>query len=140
MIGHLRFGVPGAIAGGVIGGVVGLAIGSLPRHLTQEFVFRKMQRSSNDELRAMLEHKLWAFNETLALLNLQVRGEDVQPYLPRVLSLLESEGSLERVFGRDALRLVFTPLAKQLDDFGYDPGGSTEDCRSAVAKLREAAP
>jgi hypothetical protein len=100
-------------------------------------MFKEMQQSSNEQLKAKIEHPLWSFYNTLALLNLHVRGEDVQSYLPRVLSLLESDDSVTRLFGRDALALVFTPLAKQLQDLGYNPHASTEDCRAKAAQLRE---
>lgn len=81
----------------------------------------------------------WTFIQTLALLNLQVRGEEVQSYLPRVIALLEAGSRQTRLFGRDALRLAFTPLGVQLDAWGYDPDAPTDDCRSKVAKLRETA-
>lgn len=136
-VGRHHFGIIGAIAGPLIGAILGFFIGCIPDFLAKEHMFKSMQRSSNDELRKILEHKMWTFYETLALLNLQIRGEAVEPYLRRILTLLESNDSMERLFARDALRLVFTPLAKQIDDFGYDPKAPAEDCRNKVAKLRE---
>ena len=136
-LGHRYFGVMGVIVGAISGAVVGIVVGSLPGYFMQEQLFREMQRSSNEELKAKLEHPMWSFYQTLALVNLQVRGDDVQPYLGRVLGLLESGDQVTRSFGRDALRLVFTPLAKQLDDLGYDPNVKVEECRTKVAKLRE---
>lgn len=134
---HPYFGIIGRSVGGVAGGILGFFIGFLLRWFSQEHMFREMQRSSNDELKAKLEQPLWSFYQTLALLNLHLRGEDVQPYLPRVIALLESNDHVTRIFGRDALALVFTPLAKEMHDFGYNPSASTEDCRNKVAKLRE---
>lgn len=136
IFGQRYFGFPGAIVGAVIGGFVGIVIGKLPSFFMQEHMFREMQKCTNDELKTKLKQQPWSFYQTLALLNLQLRGEDVQSYLPQVLALLESEDSKLRWFGRDALRLVFTHLAKQLDDFGYDPQGSLDDCRALVMRLR----
>ena len=136
-IGHRLFGTIGGIIGAIFGGLAGFVIGFLPRHFMQESMFREMQKSSNEQLKAKIEHPLWSFYNTLALLNLHLRGEDVQSYLPRVLSLLESNDNVTRLFGRDALMLVFTPLGRQLNDLKYDPHASTEDCRAKVAQLRE---
>ena len=135
-VGLRCFGILGAIAGAVVGGFLGIALGSLPDHLMKERMFKTMQRASNDELKAMLEQKRWAFWQTLALLNLQVRGEDVEPYLQRILGLLESDDGMKRIFGRDALRLVFTDRAKLLDDCGYNPNASAENCRDKIAEFR----
>ena len=136
-VGHRYFGIIGAIVGAVVGGLLGFVLGYLPRHFAQEHMFREMQRSSNEQLKAKLEHSSWNFEQTLALLNLHLRNNDVQSYLPRILTLLESDHSLTRLFARDALRLVFTPLAVQMDSFNYNPHASTEDCRNKVAQLRE---
>lgn len=136
-VGRHFFGVIGVILGSVIGGFLGAVAGSLPGRFAQEQLFREMQKSSNEELRGKLEAPNWTFCETLALLNLHLRGADVQLYLPRVVALLESDDSLQRLYARDALRLVYTSTAKRLDDFGYNPSASTEDCRKNVAKLRE---
>ena len=96
--GHRYFGIVGAILGAVAGGILGIIIGLLPRHFMQESMFKEMQKSSNEQLKAKIEHPSWSFYNTLALLNLQVRGEDVQPYLPRVLALLESDDPVTRLF------------------------------------------
>jgi hypothetical protein len=132
-IGGRYYGVPGVVIGCVVGGIVGLIVGHLPEHLAYEWMFRSMRRKSNAELKAMIESGEWTFIQTLALLNLQIRGEDVQPYLPRVVALLEAEDRRTRLFGRDALRLVFTELALRIDD--YDPDGTTEACRRKAASL-----
>jgi len=67
--------------------------------------------------------------QTLALVNLQVRGEEVQSYLPRVLALLNPRTD-ERLFGRDALRLVFTELASD-NDYDRRPPRRSAAARSA---------
>jgi hypothetical protein len=133
-VGHAWLGVVGAIGGGIVGGVAGLAIGMLPGFLAQEYLFKSMQKSSNAELKAMIEEDEWTFIQTLALLNLHLRDEDVQVYLPRVIAQLESDNWRTRLYGRDALRYVYTELAVRIED--YDPEASTEECRRKVAVLR----
>lgn len=133
--GYQHFGIWGGVLGAVAGGILGIIIGTIPGFLSQEAMFRRMQKSTNTELRAELEKPWWNFWQTLALLNLQLRGEEVQTYLPRVLGLLESEDRLVRKFGRDALALVFTPLAKQIED--YNPDAPTDVCRLKVGELRK---
>jgi hypothetical protein len=142
-VGRAWYGVVGAIAGGLLGGLIGLAICSLPKILFEEQMFRSMQRKSNTELKEVIEKGEfrkgeWTFIQTLALLNLQLRGEDVQSYLPRILTMLESDDWRVRLFGRDALRLVFTSQAVKIDD--YDPHASTEECQRKVAVLRSINP
>jgi hypothetical protein len=134
---HPHFGIVGRSIGAVVGSILGFFLGLLPRHFAQEHMFREMQKSTNEQLKTKLELPGWNFYQTLALLNLHLRGEDVQPYLPRVLTLLESDDNFLRLFARDALRLVFTPLAVQMDGLNYDPHASTEDCRNKVVQLRE---
>jgi len=137
LLGLRHFGVIGGIVGALAGGYLGLTIGRVPDFLIDEWMFREMQKSSNDELRAKLERPGWDFIHTTALLNLQARGEDVESYRPRILTLLEADDSLKRLLARDALRWVFTPLAVKLEEFGYDPNASTSACRDKVAQLRE---
>ena len=52
----------------------------------------------------------------------------------QVLPVMEADDPQVRLFGRDALRFGFTPLAVQLEDF--NPQASTEECRRQVAVLR----
>jgi hypothetical protein len=134
-VGHAWLGVIGAIVGGIIGGVLGLFLGHLPGSLAQEQLFRSMQKKSNAELKAVIDEEEWTFIQTLALLNLHLRDEDVQGYLPRVITLLESDHWRTRLHARDALRFVCTPLAVRIED--YDPYASTEKCRRKVAVLHE---
>jgi len=131
--GHAWRGVIGAIAGGIGGGIIGLVIGRLPGFLVEDQLFKSMQKKSNAELKAVIDEEKWTFFQTLALLNLHLRGEDVQGYLPRVITLLASDNWQTRIFARDALRYVYTPLAVQIED--YDPYASTEECRRKVAVL-----
>ena len=137
------FGIVGAIGGTVGGGCIGFVIGSIPTILVDEWMFRAMRNRSNAELKELIEKGegskgQWKFLQTLALLNLQLRGEDVQAYLPRVLTLMESDDPETRLFGRDALRWGFTELAVQIND--YNPQAFTEECRRKVAILRAGKP
>ena len=135
-MGNHHFGILGAIIGILLGGFIGLTIGYLPNILVQEWMFREMRRSSNSKLRTIVEEQYWTFRQTLALLNLQLRGEDVQSYLPRVITLLESNDLRSQYFGRDALALVFAPLAEKIGR--YDPLAPEEARRRQIAMLRDA--
>jgi hypothetical protein len=132
-VGH-AFGLIGTIAGGVLGGCVGYALGVLPGFLVEQSLFKDMQMKSNAELKAVVDEKNWTFLQTLALMNLAARDEDVKSYLPRVMDMLESDSARTRLFGWDALRLVYTGLAMQIDD--YDPHAPVEMCRNMTATLR----
>jgi hypothetical protein len=135
--GQRHFGTMGGIIGIPLGGIIGGWLGYLPNILCSEWMFRKLQRSSNEELRAIADEKYWTFRQTLALLNLQRRGEDVQSYLPRVIGLLELKDLRSRYFGRDALALVFSPLAAKVGF--WDPNAPEEERSRKIALLRDSA-
>jgi len=135
LLGLKYFGWVGAVAGSFIGFFVGHVIGAFPDRLAYRSLFNEIDGSSDSELKEMLTRGEWRFGHTLALLHLAARGHDVQPELPRVLSMLESDSRLTRVYGLDALRVVYTELAVKIPD--YDPNESTEICRHKVARLRE---
>jgi hypothetical protein len=139
VVGYAHFRIVGAVAGGLIGGLIGSVLGSLPNGLFQEAMFRSLRRKSNDELRTMIEKGEpaigeWTFIQAMALLNLQLRGEDVQPYRLRVIALLEADQWQTRLAAWDALRLVYTEVAVKIED--YNPRGPIEECRRQVARLR----
>jgi len=52
------------------------------------------------------------------------------------VKMLESDSELTRIYGWDALRLVFDEESKVIQD--YSPYGSTEECRRQTALLRQA--
>jgi hypothetical protein len=133
-VGFARFGVVGAIIGGIVGLVVGALVGGLPDWLGKRWMFRSIEKSSTAELRAIVAQRDWNFYQTMSLLQLATRGEDVQSDLPRILTMLESDSTLTRVYGWDALRLVYTELAERIAD--YDPRASTEECRLKTTVLR----
>lgn len=130
------FGIVGAVVGGISGLLMGAFLGGLPDWLATRLLFRKVARSPNDELAKMVDLGLWNFSNTLALLHLSARGQNVRSYLPRIVGLLESENMLCRIYGWDALRLVFNEETQIME--GYDPRGPVEDCRVRTAKLRAA--
>jgi hypothetical protein len=129
------FGVFGSIAGGVIGLVAGHVVGKLPDVLSTKWLLRKLWRSSNDELWRTVDLGFWNFTQTFALLTLAGRKQDVRTRLPRVIAMLEADDQLTRVYGWDALRLVFDNEAGAMGE--YDPRARTEACRSKVADLRK---
>ena len=50
------------------------------------------------------------------------------------MKMLESDEHLQRVYGWDALRLVFPEETKMAAD--YDPRAAPDDCRDKIAKLK----
>ncbi|MEW6366383.1 MAG: hypothetical protein AB1714_17295 [Acidobacteriota bacterium] len=68
------------------------------------------------------------------------RNQTLEPVPPAVFGDFAMVGydlvdvQLTRVYGWDALRLVYPKETRMMD--GYDPRGSTEDCRSRTATLR----
>jgi hypothetical protein len=89
-------------------------------------LFRNIERSSNEALKRTLSLGIWNFWQTLALLQLAARGEDVKTELPRLLGMLASASVLDRVHGWDAVRLVFPVHAERLR--GYNPEDSAVAC------------
>ncbi|MHC4499980.1 MAG: hypothetical protein ACYS21_12800 [Planctomycetota bacterium] len=132
---HL-FGTTGLIAGGVMGLVVGHLAGSLPDWAVTRMLFGEIDSSSNSELRSIVAAEDWNFRHTMALLQLGARGEDVQSELPRIVGMLESDSKLTRIYGWDALRIVYPKETKIIED--HNPRESTERCRSKAAKLKAA--
>jgi hypothetical protein len=131
------FGVVGASFGAVVGFFGGMFLASLPEEFGYHLIMRGIERSSTPELRARLTEGSWNFFHTMALLQLAARGEDVQPDLPRVLGMLESDNVRERLFGQDALRLVYTELVEQS---GYNAEEPTVTCREKISRLRNTLP
>lgn len=135
-LGQQWFGTMGSVIGGIIGAVVGSMLGSIPIHLADRAFFADIEEASAEELREMVAGEDWNFRHTMALLNLAAHEEDVRGELPRILVMLESDSQLERLYGWDALRLVFPPETETIGD--YDPRESVELCREKATKLRNA--
>jgi hypothetical protein len=121
------------LIGGAVGFFAGMFLAALPEELGYTMIMRKIERSSIAQLRAMLAAGEWNLFHTMALLQLAARCEDVKPDLPRILAMLESESLRERLFGQDALRLVYTDLAEKID---YDANEPTPLCREKITRLR----
>lgn len=105
-----------------------------PARLVHKALFKELERSSTSKLWEIAGEDEWNFRNSLALLNLSVRGEDVKPVLPRIISMLESDSTLTRRFGWDALRLVYNDETNAIGD--YDPLESLEECRRKIAVLK----
>ncbi|MGA2796763.1 MAG: hypothetical protein ABSE63_04220 [Thermoguttaceae bacterium] len=132
-----------ATLGGIAVGVVGFIVGFVPFDLLERLLtrrlFRKVQKSSNEDLWRIVDLGLWNFRYTLALLQLGARGQDICRELPTVIKLLASNNPLFRGYAWDALRLVFFDEAHAITD--YNPKASTDDCCAKVARLlREISP
>jgi hypothetical protein len=133
--GGQAFGILGSIVCGVIGLVIGHVVGKMPDVLGTKWLLRKLSRSSDEELWRTVNLGFWNFTQTFALLTLAGRNQDVRTQLPRVIGMLEADDRLTRVYGWDALRLVFDNEANAMGE--YDPRASTEACRLKVADLRQ---
>lgn len=133
--GVMHFGTIGGIIGAVIGLFVGHVVGNLPYRLETKLLFREIERSSDEELWQIVKLGLWNFYQTMALLKLAARGHDVRGQLPRIIEMLESNEELTRIYGWDALRLVFNEETRAIGD--YDPRASTEVCFRKVQVLKE---
>ncbi len=133
-LGSELLGTGGAIAGGILGVVLGHVVGVIPDWLSTRLMFRHIARSSDEKLWKIVNLGFWNFYQTMALLQLAARGQDVRAQLARIVKLLESDNELERVYGWDALRIVFPAETKLVAD--YNPRAAPEDCRNRIAKLK----
>lgn len=133
-VGYKHFGILGAILGAIIGGACGILPGSLLDHWANQSFFSDLKNSSNEKLKANLDRPEWNFLQTMSLLQLAARGEPVESALPRIFAMLEADSKLERTYGWDALRIVFTEKYQLIKD--YDPNQSAEECRKIVARIR----
>lgn len=108
-----------AAIGAIIGALAGHVISSIPPYLAHQSMIKEIEKSSNEKLREKLNDSKWNLYQTMALLQLGARDVDIDEYLPRILNMLKSDDQIERRFGWDALRLVFTDKAEKMK--GYDP-------------------
>jgi len=129
------FGVTGGIAGGILGFVIGFFVGAFPDCLMMLFLFRKIQKSTNEELRARVALPDWNFSNTLALRQLTDRGQDIRVELLRIIDMLESADQLARMDGWDALWLG-TEEYKLIED--YNPHNSILERRAKIEVLKAA--
>jgi hypothetical protein len=134
MVGLHFLGGAGGVAGAIVGVILGYAISLIPEHIAHRSMFKQLETSSNEELWKIVNMSSWNFYQTVALLQLAARGQAVRSRLPRVVDMLESDQRLTRIYGWDALRLVFTELVAQVP--GYNPRQSVEACRRNVGDFR----
>jgi hypothetical protein len=134
IFGWKYFGPGGAIVGGLLGLYLGGLLGLLPERWAGKLFFNRIEQSTTEELWGIVNRGDWNFYQTMALLHLAGRGEDVHSKLEQILTMLESEEVLVRAYGWDAVRLVFTPEANRLE--GYDPKNSIEQCQKKVNHFR----
>ncbi len=134
VLGGMYFGTSGAIIGGLVGFVLGYFVSLTLEDLADRAFFKEIDQSSNSKLWEIVGENEWNLRQSIALLSLGARGEDVQPVLPRIISMLESDSTLTRRYGWDALRLVYNEETNAIGD--YNPRESVEECRRKVARLR----
>lgn len=128
------FGWAGAIGGGVVGFVVGLVVCAILDTWLHRSSMRDLEAKSNAQLWSFVRTGEWKFYHTMALLVLAARGEDVTSEFPRVVEMLHSDDRFVRIFGWDAIRIVFTEEMKYAE--GYEPRESTDQCREKANPLK----
>lgn len=133
-VGASHYGKTGAAIGAAIGLCIGHLAGSLTHWGARQWFLWTIRRSSNEELWRNVRQDRWNLHQTLSLLQLATRGQQVCGELPRIVAMLESDDMLKRIYGWDALRLVFTKEAQLIQD--YSPRASGEECRRRVMPLR----
>jgi hypothetical protein len=129
-----RFGHGGAIICGIVGGVLGffcwrLFLMSVCKWLDRK---RNLNHKTVEELRAMLRDPNCK-SPRLVLLELGIKGEKMENYLPTILDLLVSPLAETRRRGWLTLVSVFPERAKIISDYRIDD--SIEKCREKIQKL-----
>ena len=133
-LGLFWFGKIGGVVGGILGAIVGAFLGHLPERWASKSIMKEITEGSNEKLKTLIAKPDWNFWHTMALLELVVRNENVESEFPRILEMLEADSVSTRIFGWDAMRIVFTERAKLIED--YDPKHPTEVCRKKASELR----
>ena len=136
-IGMKYLNIYGGIGFGLLGMIIGYYIGFIPDHIAYKSLFKKIERSSNEDLWNIINiniDKEWDFRKTLALLELRIRNQDISKELSRVINVMESEDEETRLYGWDALRLVFRPEIDLIKN--YDPRESANECRNKAEAIK----
>jgi hypothetical protein len=131
------FGHIGAVIGGVVGGFLGwfgwrFLLMGICKWLDRK---RNLSNKSVEELQAMLRDPKCKVPNA-ALLELGVRGEKMENYLPVILDLLVSPLMETRRRGWLTLTSVFPEHAKIISDYRVDD--SVEKCEEKIRSLRPA--
>jgi hypothetical protein len=134
--GHNTFGIVGAIGGGALGGYVGAYVGSWPLRIRLWRMRKRLAPLSVEQLEAYLSQcHLSLPGPNYVLLELQLRGEDSQKHLPRVLEMLCSDSIIERQLGYAGLLSVFPETVRELG--WYNPSAPVEKCRKKVEASKQ---
>jgi hypothetical protein len=80
----------------------------------------------------MLQSDDWRFHKA-AIKELRRRGQDVVPYLPRIVALLVADSKIERAGAHVTIKDCFPDLAAEIQ--GYSPTADLESCREKAAPL-----
>jgi hypothetical protein len=128
------FGHIGAIIGGVVGGILGwfgwrFLLMGICKWLDRK---RNLSNKSVEELQAMLRDPKCKI-PNVALLELGVRGEKMENYLPAILDLLVSPLMETRRRGWFTLSSVFPERSKIISDYKFVD--SVEKCREKIQKI-----
>lgn len=132
--------------GGTIGAIVGCLMAGAAGYILCVLISRQQTRilvksvrkeyadRTTQELRDIL-HGGNTLTPNLILMELRLRGDNIDRDIYPVLRMLESDHHQIRVLGYAALRTAYFYLKTFICD--YSPGNRVDKCRSQVADLRE---
>jgi hypothetical protein len=130
----IRFGHAGAWLGGAVGGIFGLASWRFLFLVLCKWLDRKWRLSgrTTEELSEMLQNPSCK-NPNEVLLELGIKGEKMENYLPIILGFMVSPLTDTRRRGWLTLVTIFPERAKIISDYQFiDP---VEKCREKIQKL-----
>lgn len=93
---------------------------------------RSWRRKPREDLVRMLESGDCFFHKT-AISELRRRGEDVTPYLPRIVASLVAHSKVDRAAAQITIKDCFPELAAEIA--GYSPTADLETCRAKAMPL-----
>ncbi len=132
ILGWNSFGIIGCAIGVPVGLILGGLLGQIPLVVGLNWISRRFDRLTNDELLAQL-HDANCCTPNLHLLELNRRGYDIRRELPHVHSLLVSPDMNRRTKGWAALISAFPEMVDIIP--GYNPTTSTSECQETCKTL-----
>jgi hypothetical protein len=94
----------------------------------------KWNRKTNEELVATAAGSDWKHWKN-AMVELQQRGVDIQPFVPNVAARLLAESMMERQAARITLGDLFSDWNQQLTDCGYTAAQAPAEARQRLAPV-----
>lgn len=95
---------------------------------------KRLPSLSTDKLWEIVDHPNKRLLHVAAIIELNKRGEDMTPVLPRVLRMMVSRQLVFRMLGSGAMRECFPELIEGID---YDPRRVTPEVRAYLEGLAD---